>query len=53
MLEMEIGLKINLQTDIDPSLIGGVIIKYDSNLIDYSIQGALTKIKKVTTNAKI
>jgi F-type H+-transporting ATPase subunit delta len=53
MLQAWIGLKINLQTAIDKSLIGGAIIKYDSNLIDYSVLGALTRIKKLATKVKI
>lgn len=52
-LETETGKKINLQTNIDQSLIGGIVIEYDSNFIDYSIKGALNKIKKVAAKPGI
>ena len=52
-LETELGKKIELLTNVDTSLIGGVIIKYDSNLIDYSVQGALDRIKKVAIKTRI
>ncbi len=52
-LETELGQKIELIANVNPSLIGGVIIKYDSNLIDCSVQGALDRIKKVAVKSKI
>ena len=52
-LEKELGQKIELLANVDASLIGGVIIKYDSNLIDCSVQGALDRIKKVAIKTKI
>lgn len=51
ILESEIGKKINLETNIDPSLIGGVVIQYDCNLIDCSVSGALGRIKKIALNS--
>jgi len=44
-LEDELNKKIDLEVDVDPSLVGGMIIKYDCNLIDCSVQGALDRIK--------
>lgn len=35
------------------SLIGGVIIKYDSMLYDYSISGTLKRLTKLANNAKM
>ena len=51
-IEAELGQQVALVTNTDPSLIGGVVIKYDSNLIDCSVQGALNKIEKLVTNSK-
>jgi F-type H+-transporting ATPase subunit delta len=53
LLEAELGKKIEIDVSIDPSLIGGAVIKYDCNLIDYSVRGALERIKKVATGSKI
>lgn len=52
-LEKELGKKIELKVNIDPSLIGGAVIKYDCNLIDASISGALDRIKKVAVSSKM
>jgi F-type H+-transporting ATPase subunit delta len=51
-IEAELGQQVALVMNTDPSLIGGVVIKYDSNLIDCSVQGALNKIEKLVTNSK-
>lgn len=53
ILESEIGKKVKLETNIDPSLIGGVVIQYDCNLIDCSVSGALNRIKKIALNSEI
>jgi F-type H+-transporting ATPase subunit delta len=53
LLEAELGKKIEFDVNIDPSLIGGAVIKYDCNLIDYSVQGALERVKKVAISSKI
>lgn len=53
ILELEIGKKVKLETNIDPSLIGGVVIQYDCNLIDCSVSGALNRIKKIALNSEI
>ena len=36
-LESELGKKIDLETNIDSSLIGGAVIEYDCNLIDCNV----------------
>lgn len=51
ILESEIGKKVKLETNVDPSLIGGVVIQYDCNLIDCSVSGALDRIKKIALNS--
>ena len=52
-LESELGKKIELEVNIDPSLIGGAVIKYDCNLIDCSVSGALDRIKRVAVSSKM
>ena len=52
-LESELGKKIDLETDIDSSLIGGAVIEYDCNLIDCSVSGALDRIKKIAVDSKM
>ena len=52
-LETELGKKIELELNIDPSLIGGAVIKYDCNLIDCSVSGALDRIKRVAVSSKM
>ena len=52
-LKQKLNTKIALSHDVDPSLIGGVIIKYDSNLIDCSISGALNRVKDLATKTKM
>ena len=52
-LESELGKKIDLETNIDSSLIGGAVIEYDCNLIDCSVSGALDRIKKIAVDSKM
>jgi F-type H+-transporting ATPase subunit delta len=52
-LESGLGKKIDLETNIDSSLIGGAVIEYDCNLIDCSVNGALDRIKKIAVDSKI
>lgn len=51
-LEAKLEKKVNLETNIDPSLIGGIVIKYGSSLIDCSVQGALGRIQNVAGKSK-
>lgn len=46
-LDTETGMKVNVENKIDEKLLGGVVIKYDSTMIDCSIKGALDQIEKV------
>ena len=52
-IEAELGQQVELAMSVDSALIGGVIIKYDSNIIDCSVQGALDRIEKLSNNSKI
>ncbi len=49
LLESELDKKIELEHSVDESLLGGVVVKYDSNLIDCSVQGVLDRIQKIAT----
>ena len=46
-LDEEIGMDVKIENHIDESLLGGVLIKYDSTLIDCSLKGALNQIENV------
>jgi F-type H+-transporting ATPase subunit delta len=52
-LEKDLGQKVEIEFHQDPSIIGGIIVEYDSIRIDYSILGALNKIKRITEAPKI
>ena len=45
-VEKELNQKTEILFDIDSTIIGGIVIKYDSMLQDYSIKGSLDKITK-------
>lgn len=45
-LEAKLGRKINIETHIDASLIGGLIIKADDMVIDGSVRGKLEKLSE-------
>lgn len=49
LLESELDKKIEFEHSVDQSLLGGVVVKYDSNLIDCSLQGVLNRIQKIAT----
>ncbi|NRB10356.1 MAG: ATP synthase F1 subunit delta [Rickettsiaceae bacterium] len=44
---------IKITTKEDKELLGGVVIKYDSNFIDCSVKGALNKVINVAKKVKI
>lgn len=44
---------IEIKSMIDHDLIGGMIIKYDSNLIDCSVSGSLERVEKAAKGAQI
>jgi len=52
-LESDLGQKVEIKFCQDKSIIGGIIIEYDSIRIDYSVLGALNKIKRITEIPKI
>lgn len=47
LLEYKLGKEIEIDSIIDKTLLGGVVIKYDSIIIDCSLQGALNKIEQI------
>jgi F-type H+-transporting ATPase subunit delta len=52
-LEQRLEKIIKIKSTIDHDLIGGVIVKYDSNLIDCSVSGALERVEKVAKGAQV
>ncbi|AFB26835.1 MULTISPECIES: ATP synthase F1 subunit delta [spotted fever group] len=52
-IEKELNQKTEILFDIDNTIIGGIVIKYDSMLQDYSIKGSLEKITKVLKTVNI
>ena len=46
ILEKKTGKKISLESQIDETLIGGVVIQYGSTLIDNSVKTKLDKMKR-------
>lgn len=51
-LEDKLQKTVNLDIVENKSLIGGVVIKYDSLLYDFSFSGAISKIEKVLKGAR-
>lgn len=47
-LSEKLKKQVRLKTYVDSSLIGGVLIKYGSNLIDTSVSGILKEIGKIS-----
>ena len=47
-LEHKFNKLVDLHYKVDSSLIGGLVVKYDSQLIDYSARGTLQVIEKAT-----
>ena len=43
-LQKMLQREINLQTSVDPSLLGGVVIKAEDTVIDDSVRGKLQKL---------
>lgn len=50
-LEQQTGHKVDLQTQVDPAILGGLVIRFDNRLYDASIQSKLRKIKHELTQA--
>ncbi|MDG1436725.1 MAG: ATP synthase F1 subunit delta [Rickettsiaceae bacterium] len=53
ILEDKIGHKVTLEDKVDESLLGGIIMEYNSNLIDCSVVGAIDRIEKLAQRTKI
>lgn len=47
LIEKQVGQRVEIQDKVQESLIGGIVVKYDSKLIDCSVLGALNKIEKI------
>lgn len=52
-IEKELNQKTEILFDIDSTIIGGIVIKYDSMLQDYSIKGSLEKITKALKKVRV
>jgi F-type H+-transporting ATPase subunit delta len=52
-LEKKIGSKLEATFTTDASIIGGVVIKYDSNLIDCSVEAGLRKIENIVAKIRV
>jgi F-type H+-transporting ATPase subunit delta len=48
-LERIAGYKIRVQKDVDPSLVGGVVVKIRNKIFDGSVKGRLESFKKELT----
>ena len=51
-LEKIAGYKITVKKEVDPSLVGGVIVKIKNKIIDGSIQFQISEIKKELTKIR-
>ncbi len=52
-IEKQTGKKVVLETSVDPSLIGGLVIQMEDKLYDASISGKLKKAKQELLNTYI
>lgn len=52
-IEKELKQEAKIDFEIDPTIIGGIVIKYDSILQDYSIKGSLDRIAKTLKDTRI
>ncbi len=44
-IEASVGKAVNLETEVDPSLLGGLIVKVGSRMVDSSLRTKLNKLK--------
>ena len=52
-LEKIAGYKIKVKKEVDPSLVGGVVVKIKNKIIDGSVQFQINRLKKeLTTNQR-
>ncbi|ARD85948.1 F0F1 ATP synthase subunit delta [Rickettsia bellii] len=52
-IEKELKQETKINFEIDPTIMGGIVIKYDSILQDYSIKGSLDKIAKALQSVNV
>lgn len=52
-MEQELKQETKISFEIDPTIIGGIVIKYDSILQDYSIKGSLDKIARTLQKVRV
>jgi F-type H+-transporting ATPase subunit delta len=52
-LENDLQQKVIINFSQDPSIVGGIVIQYDSIEKDYSVAGMLTTVKQTLKNTKI
>jgi F-type H+-transporting ATPase subunit delta len=52
-LENDLEQKVIIEYSDDKSIIGGLIIRYDSIIRDYSISGALRKVRGIMQNTRV
>ncbi|HJD55238.1 MAG TPA: F0F1 ATP synthase subunit delta [Rickettsia endosymbiont of Pyrocoelia pectoralis] len=52
-IEKELKQETEINFEIDPSIMGGIIIKYDSILQDYSIKNSLAKIAATLKSVRV
>lgn len=52
-LSKELNKIIKIKVIEDNTLIGGVVIKYDSKLLDLSVKGVISRIEKVARGVKV
>lgn len=50
-IERKVGRSVNLETRVDPDLLGGLIVKIGSKMIDASLKTKLTRLKTVMKEA--
>jgi F-type H+-transporting ATPase subunit delta len=50
-LEQRTGKTVVLQTNVDPSLIGGIVVRIGDTIIDGSVRGQLLRLRQYLLNA--
>ncbi|MEM8986355.1 MAG: F0F1 ATP synthase subunit delta [Pseudomonadota bacterium] len=50
-IEAAIGRSVNLEREVDPALLGGLVVKVGSRMIDSSLRTKLTRLKSVMKQA--
>jgi F-type H+-transporting ATPase subunit delta len=45
-LEQLTGKTVELQTDVDPSILGGIVVRMGDRLIDASVAGRLQRLRQ-------